>query len=180
MVLKIFIVWHKYKPCQTSKMERFAKIVNGIPEKWDTYPKVGPYGMTLRWDPQVGPSGGTLRWDPRIGPLSLDERLKNLTNMPRINHRKLKRICNWNVFLSPFLFLICCNCPAKACLKVERLQSPKALCFKARIHCEMFLSGHVMIVSLCELRRNGLGVKVEPGPRDPAPRDPGPGTPLKV
>ena len=82
MVLKIFRVWHKCKPCQTSKMERFAKIVNGIPEKWD--PRVGSSVGTIRWDPTVG---------PRIGPLSLEELLKNFTNMPRINHRKLKRIC---------------------------------------------------------------------------------------
>ena len=49
---------------------------------------------------------------------------------PWINHRKLIWLCRYIVFLRWFHFLISCNCP-KACLKWNKLQSPKALCFSS-------------------------------------------------
>ena len=76
-------------------------------------------------DPRVGPEDRPLGW----GQLSLDKRLKTFTNT--LNPESTtESLCNQNVLLSPFLFHICCNCP-KACLKVNKLQSSKAPCFRS-------------------------------------------------
>ena len=62
------------------------------------------------------------------------------------------------MFLSPLLFLICCNCP-KACLKVNKLQSPKAPCFSSPWKRKYVKSKHNVQEILCKQSAESVWMK---------------------
>ena len=112
----------------------------------------------------MGPWSGTLRWDPKSRILGWDHYhwrnfwkllpMRWTLNQPQ----KFNTILNQNVFLRLFLFLICCNCP-KTCLKVNKLQSPKAPCFSSPWKRQYVKSTHNVQEILCKQSAESVWIK---------------------